>query len=184
VATKDFHPANHISFASNHPPPDNKPFDSFALIKNPHNPDETFNTRLWPDHCVQGTPGAELISELEVEKVDHIIKKGQDSRVEMYSAFTDPFENPSVTTSRLAEILHGKKITHAYVVGLAMDYCVKHTAVDAKKEGFEVYIIEEATKAVDDGPNGWGATEDFLSKTGIPLIKVDGREVSRVKSMH
>ena len=153
------------------------------MVKNPHNPAETFNTRLWPNHCVQETPGAELIPELEVDRVDNIIEKGQDSRVEMYSAFTDPFENPSVTTSGLAVLLQKEKITHAYIVGLAMDYCVKHTAVDAKKEGFEVYVIEEATKAVDGGSGGWGATEEILSQDGILLVKIDGKEVSRVKRM-
>ncbi|KAF7441465.1 pyrazinamidase nicotinamidase [Pyrenophora tritici-repentis] len=118
VATKDYHPRDHISFASNHTAPNNKPFESTVTIKNPHNPEETQETRLWPDHCIQGTKGAELLPELLVSKVDRIVEKGQDKRVEMYSAFADPFKSPCVAKSNLAETLRMAGITDVYVVGL------------------------------------------------------------------
>lgn len=149
IATKDFHPQDHISFASNHPPPNNVPFASLISINNPLNPEETQETRLWPDHCVQGTKGSELLPELEVAKVNHIVEKGQDKRVEMYSAFADPFMNPTVSRSKLAQILHDSGVTDVYVAGLAADYCVKYTALDAHREGFKTWVVGDATRAVD-----------------------------------
>lgn len=180
IATKDFHPRDHVSFASNHPPPNNKPFESVITIANPLNPSETETTRLWPDHCVQGTPGSELVPELDVGKVDHIVEKGQDKRVEMYSAFADPFRNPTVTRSKLADTLGNGGITHVYIVGLAMDYCVNFTAVDSAKEGFTTYIVQEGTKAVD--PSNWDNTKSQLEAEGVALVSVDGEEVNRVKN--
>ncbi|KAI9777638.1 MAG: NAD(+) salvage pathway protein [Candelina submexicana] len=179
VATKDFHPPDHISFASNHPAPDNKPFESFTTICNPHNPSETARTRLWPVHCVQGTQGAELIPELDISRVDHVVEKGQDKRVEMYSAFTDPFRNPSVVRSELASILKDAEVSHVYIVGLAMDYCVRYTAIDSLKEGFVTYVVKEATKAVDPGYCGWGDTEKEFAKVGVSLISAPGPEIDK-----
>lgn len=181
MATKDFHPQDHISFASNHPPPNNKPFESEITIANPYNPEETETTRLWPDHCVQGTKGSELVPELDVSKVQHIVEKGQDKRVEMYSAFAAPFENPVVSRSGLADTLKQAEITHVYVVGLAMDYCVKFTALDAAKEGFSTYVIQEGTRAVD--PSGWENVESQLATAGVKMVGLTGREVARVKSL-
>ncbi|KAJ9636343.1 NAD(+) salvage pathway protein [Coniosporium tulheliwenetii] len=177
VATKDFHPRDHISFASNHPPPHNKPFESVITIANPYNASETERTRLWPDHCVQGTPGAELIPELDIAKIQHVVEKGQDKRVEMYSAFAAPFRDPR----GLAERLRESGVTHVFVVGLAMDYCVNFTAVDAAKEGFETYVVEEATRAVD--PGTWDEVKVSLAGHGVKMVSVEGREVERVKGL-
>jgi nicotinamidase-related amidase len=168
IATKDFHPQDHISFASNHPPPNNKPFESMFTIKNPLNHNESQETRLWPDHCVQGTKGAELLSELDINKVHHIVEKGQDKRVEMYSAFADPFTNPNVTRSRLAKLLKDKGITDVYVAGLAADYCVKCTALDAQKEGFKTWVVGEATRAVD--PTSMLDVLEEYGRAGITVI--------------
>ena len=85
IATKDWHPVGHISFASSHA--GKKPFVDYATITNPLNPQETYSSRLWPDHCIENTPGAELVSELEVGKINLVIEKGQVKDVEMYSAF-------------------------------------------------------------------------------------------------
>nr|GAT47427.1 predicted protein [Mycena chlorophos] len=170
VATKDWHPHDHISFAENHPPPNNKPFESFAKIVNPFNDAESYDTRLWPVHCVQGTPGAELVPELDLARIDKIVEKGQDKRVEMYSAFYDPFVNPCVSVSELRGYLKEQKVTKAYVVGLAMDYCVRATALDALKEGFETYIIEDATKAVDP-KEGWDKARAEMEDTGIKFVQ-------------
>ncbi|KAJ4470889.1 Isochorismatase-like protein [Lentinula aciculospora] len=183
IATKDFHPPHHISFASNHPEPHNRPFTSFATIPNPHNPDETQISRLWPVHCVQGTPGAELIPELDTSRIDLIVEKGQDSRVEMYSAFEAPFRDPVVkeASSGLAQKLREAGVTDVFVVGLAMDYCVRSTAIDAAAEGFKTYVISEATKAVDSGEQGWGKTEKDLESADVTLVRLAGEELGKVR---
>jgi nicotinamidase-related amidase len=179
VATKDWHPQDHISFASNHSPPNNTPFTSEITIKNPHNPSEVQTTRLWPDHCVQGAKGAELVPELDGSKIDHVIEKGQDKRVEMYSAFADPFLSPTVSKSNLETILKEKGITHVYCVGLAMDYCVKFTAMDAAKAGFTTFVVNEGTKAVD--PSAWSAVESQLKEAGVEMVSVSSKQVDDIR---
>jgi nicotinamidase-related amidase len=181
IATKDFHPQDHISFASNHPAPNNKPFESTATITNPHNPDETQETQLWPDHCVQSTKGAELLPELDVGKVDHIVEKGQDRRVEMYSAFADPFRSPCVAKSNLAKTLRDADVTDVYVVGLAADYCVKYTEIDSAKEGFTTWVVGEATKAVD--PSSLGAVYGEYKTVGISVVGMDGEQIGKVRKL-
>jgi nicotinamidase-related amidase len=181
IATKDFHPRDHISFASNHSAPNNKPFESTAVIKNPLNPDETQETRLWPDHCIQGTKGAELLPELDASKIDHIVEKGQDKRVEMYSAFADPFKSPSIAQSELAKTLRDAGITDVYVVGLAADYCVKYTAIDSQKEGFKTWVIRDATKAVD--PSSLDEVHEEYEKLGVSVIGMHDVEVLKVKEL-
>jgi nicotinamidase-related amidase len=176
VATKDWHPIDHVSFASNHP--NAKPYTSFTTIHNPSNPSESYKTRLWPVHCVQGTPGAALVKELDTDMVDRVVEKGQDPRVEMYSAFYDPLKEPRVSDSGLAGALSDVGATHVYVVGLAADYCVKFTAVDAASEGFETYIIEEATRAVDD--SGWGKCKKELATKKVKVVSMEGEEVKRI----
>ncbi|KAI9835213.1 MAG: NAD(+) salvage pathway protein [Thelocarpon superellum] len=184
VATKDWHPANHVSFASNHPAPDNQPFTSFATIPNPENASETFRTRLWPVHCVQHTAGAELIPELDRDKLDHVVEKGQDARVEMYSALRDPYRDPPVHTSGLPHLLRQSRISHVYVVGLAMDYCVKFTALDCSEMGLDTYVVREGTRAVDAGEKGWDASCTELERAGVTMVSVTGEEVSRVRDAH
>jgi nicotinamidase-related amidase len=178
IATKDFHPRDHISFASNHDAPNNKPFESTYPIQNPLNLEEVQETRLWPDHCVQGTKGSELLPELHVDKMDHIVEKGQDKRVEMYSAFADPFTSPSVVQSGLADMLRNQSITDVYVVGLASDYCVKCTALDAQKLGFTTWVIGEATKAVD--PASLPEVYKEYEQAGVTAIGMD-EAVQRVR---
>jgi nicotinamidase-related amidase len=179
VATKDWHPQDHISFASNHSAPDNKPFESTLTVKNPHNPDETQETRLWPDHCVQGTKGAELLPELDADKIDHIVEKGQDKRVEMYSAFADPFRSPCVAKSGLADVLRKADVTDVYVVGLAADYCVKYTAIDAQEEGFKTWVVGDATKAVD--PSTMDQVHEEYEEAGVTVIGKDDAQVQKVR---
>lgn len=181
VATKDFHPQDHISFASNHPAPNNKPFESIITIANPHNPEEKQETRLWPDHCIQGTKGSELLSELHTTKVDHIVEKGQDKRVEMYSAFADPFKRPCVAKSGLAETLRRAGVTDVYVVGLAADYCVKYTAIDAQQEGFKTWVVGEATRAVD--PSAMEAVLKEYEQYGVKVINKNDAQMLRVKNL-
>ena len=179
IATKDFHPQDHISFASNHEAPNNKPFESFVTIHNPLNPEETQETRLWPDHCVQGTQGSELLPELDVKNVHKIVEKGQDKRVEMYSAFADPFKNPCVSKSELAKLLHDAEITDVFVAGLAADYCVRYTALDAAKEGFKTRVIGPATRAVD--PSNMEEVLKEYKEAGVTIIDMDDESVKSVK---
>jgi nicotinamidase-related amidase len=180
VATKDFHPEDHISFASNHH--DKKPYESIISIANPENASEIVETRLWPVHCVQGTPGVELIPELDMSKIQHVVEKGQDKRVEMYSAFAAPFKSPQISISGLADTLRKAKVTHVYLVGLAMDYCVKCSAIDAAKEGFETFVVKEGVRGVDPSEGGWNAAAKEMESAGVKLISVEGAEMDWVRS--
>jgi nicotinamidase-related amidase len=128
---------------------------------------------------VQGTQGADLLPELDVDRLDHIVEKGQDKRVEMYSAFADPFKNPCVINSGLVDILRKADITDVYVVGLAADYCVKHTAIDSQKEGFKTWVIGEATKAVD--PSAMDQVHKAYEKVGVTVVGKDDAQVLKVK---
>jgi nicotinamidase-related amidase len=176
VATKDWHPADHISFASNHA--GKHPFTDFTVVVNPSNASEKYETRLWPDHCIQNTKGAELIPELDMKKIDKVIEKGQVKEVEMYSAFYDPLEKPRVSDSGLAGVLKEKGVTDVFVAGLAFDYCVKCTAVDAAKEGFKTVVIAEGTKAVD--PSRWDEVKEELKAQGVNVVGIDGEEIRKV----
>ncbi|KAI3392131.1 hypothetical protein diail_6143 [Diaporthe ilicicola] len=178
IATQDWHPEDHISFAANHTA--KQPFTDTITVVNPHNASESYETRLWPVHCVQGTRGAELVPELHAGDVDVVVKKGADARVEMYSAFYDPFESPRVSDSGLAATLRDKGVTHVYVVGLAFDYCVSATATDAAKEGFVTYVVEEGTRSVDAA--GWDKCKEGLAAGGVKLVSMDGEEVQKLKS--
>ncbi|KAL8695089.1 MAG: hypothetical protein Q9218_000367 [Villophora microphyllina] len=183
IATRDFHPADHVSFSTAHPPPNNKAFESSADIVNPWNSSQSMSIPLWPPHCVQDTPGAEIIPEIDQSKLDRIIEKGRDKRVEMFSAFADAFGNKSSIAASfdLTAFLKGDGIGRVFVVGLAGDYCVRYTAVDARKEGFEVYVIEEAVKSIDNGAKGWGAAEDEFRKAGVHVVSIDGPEMQTIK---
>ncbi|KAG8533727.1 uncharacterized protein KY384_001468 [Bacidia gigantensis] len=181
--TRDFHPQDHISFATSHPAPNNKPFESTVKILNPFDQSQNHTIRLWPPHCVQGTPGVEIIPEIDVSKLDVIVDKGKDSRLEVYSGFADVFGRKSseAATVDLTSLLQGHRITHVYTVGLAGDFCVKCTAVDAKKEGFEVYVVEEAVKSIDSGPSGWEGAKASMTELGIHIVSTKGEEVALLK---
>ena len=122
------------------------------------------------------------MSELDRSKLDHIIEKGRDARVEMYSAFAAPFSNPVMASSGLAEILKEASVTHVFVVGLAFDYCVKATAIDAAKEGFVTYVVQEGTRAVDPSQDAREAVQRAFDSHSVRLVGVDGPEVEEVKN--
>ncbi|KAI2467067.1 pyrazinamidase/nicotinamidase [Annulohypoxylon bovei var. microspora] len=176
IATKDWHPPDHVSFAANHQ--GKSPFKDFVTIANPHNELETRESRLWPVHCVQGSPGAELIPELRASHLDMVLEKGTDPRVEMYSPFYDPFTTPRVYDSGLVQALREKRVTDLYVVGLAADYCVKNAAIDAAKEGFKTYLVEECTRAVD--VSAWPDCRKEIGASGVKIVSMDGPEVRRL----
>lgn len=179
IATKDWHPADHISFASNHV--DKKPYTDFTTIINPSNASEKYETRLWPDHCIQHTKGAELIPELDAKKVDKVVEKGQVKEVEMYSAFYDPLEKPRVSDSGLAGVLKERGVTDVYVVGLAFDYCVKCTAVDAAREGFRTVVVAEGTRAVD--ASKWDEVMEDLKFKGVDVVSMGDDEVAKITNV-
>ena len=136
VVTQDWHPKGHASFASAHRGHD--PFDTMEM---------PYGTQvLWPDHCVQGTPGAELHPDLEVTSAQLVIRKGWHQNVDSYSAFR---EADRETLTGLAGYLRERGVEEVHVVGLATDYCVGWTALDAAAAGFRVSVIEDACRAID-----------------------------------
>jgi nicotinamidase-related amidase len=175
IATKDSHPANHISFASQHTGAE--PFVSKHTIRNPEASGEDIEEQqitLWPDHCVEETPGCEFPDQLYTCSIDHIIKKGSDQRVEAYSGFGSPFRNPEVAKSDLLNILREKEIKRVYICGLALDYCVKCTAIDAAEASFKTFVIEDATKAVDQSEEGLKETKREMEEHGVVFIQSAG----------
>lgn len=136
VATQDWHPASHGSFAVNHP--GHEPGEMIELGGVPQ--------VLWPPHCVQGEPGASFHSALDVGAVGHVVRKGTDPEVDSYSGF---FDNDHRTATGLEALLRSLGVGRVVVCGLATDYCVKFTALDAVALGFEVVVVADGCRAVD-----------------------------------
>jgi nicotinamidase/pyrazinamidase len=136
VFTQDWHPADHSSFASNHP--GHKPYE---VIEMPYG-----GQVLWPDHCVQNTSGAEFHPDLQADKADHVLRKGFRAGIDSYSAF---FENDRETETGLDDFLREKGITAVTIVGLATDFCVQYTALDAVHLGYKVTVLEHACRGID-----------------------------------
>jgi nicotinamidase/pyrazinamidase len=136
LLTQDWHTADHVSFASQHP--GKKPFDVIDL---PYG-----KQVLWPDHCVQGTDGAALVKGLAIPHAELILRKGFRSRVDSYSAF---YEADGKTPTGLTGYLRQRGLKRVFLCGLATDFCVAWSALDARKDGFEVLVIEDATRAID-----------------------------------
>jgi nicotinamidase/pyrazinamidase len=152
VATQDWHPADHKSFASMHP--GKKIFDEIKLNGLPQ--------VLWPDHCVQETKGAEFSSMLDTKKIEAIFRKGMDNNIDSYSGF---FDNGKKKATGMDAYLKGRGITSIYVCGLAADYCVNFTALDGLELGFDSTIITDATLPINEG-NFKKIIEDFKSTGG------------------
>ena len=136
ILTQDWHPPGHHSFSSSHP--GSKPFDTVAL----HYGDQI----LWPDHCVQGSEGALLHRDLDISHAQLVLRKGHNKGVDSYSAFV---EADGTTRTGLASYLRERGISGVYVCGLATDFCVAFTALDARKLGFTATVIEDACRAID-----------------------------------
>lgn len=152
VATQDWHPADHKSFASAHP--GKKKFDEILL--------NGLSQVLWPDHCVQQTAGAEFSKLLYTKKVEAIFRKGMDKNIDSYSGF---FDNGKMKATGMGDYLKGRGIREVFVTGLAGDYCVNFTAVDAIELGFKSTIISDATMPIDM-KNFKKSMQDFLAKGG------------------
>lgn len=159
VATQDWHPPGHISFASSHS--GRKPLETIEL----HGHDQT----LWPDHCVQGSPGAALHPELPWEKVSAIIRKGMDPQSDSYSGFRNNWDaRQERPRTGLAGYLRERGISDIYLCGLARDICVKWTAQDGADAGFNVYFLWDLTRAVD--PSGDEALRRSLEEQGVKIM--------------
>ncbi|MEI4480255.1 MULTISPECIES: bifunctional nicotinamidase/pyrazinamidase [Phyllobacterium] len=156
ILTQDWHTPAHSSFASSHP--GKAPFETIAM---PYG-----EQTLWPDHCIQGTNGADFHPDLEWTKAELVIRKGFRPHIDSYSAF---YENDHVTPTGLAGYLRERGITHVTLVGLATDYCVAYSALDAAAQGFSAEVLLDACRAIDLG-GSLAAMTITMRKAGVTLI--------------
>ncbi|KAI9032827.1 isochorismatase hydrolase [Phycomyces nitens] len=162
VATQDWHSADHISFASNHK--DKSPFESITIYHQGIAVDQV----LWPAHCVQNTHGARIVDTIPTESIDHVIQKGTNPNVDSYSGFAD---NQYFEITPLAKTLYQNRVETVLVAGLAADYCVKMTCLDAIKFGFKTVLTKEATRAVV--PHEFDSTMDSLKSKGVTIANLE-----------
>ncbi|WP_312895137.1 nicotinamidase [Microvirga sp.] len=156
VLTQDWHPKGHASFASNHP--GRQPFEMIDLHYGPQ--------VLWPDHCVQSTPGAEISRELDIPHAQLVIRKGYNQDIDSYSGFK---EADRQTQTGLAGYLKERGFRRVFCAGLALDFCVAWTALDAAAAGFDTFLIEDASRAIDTNGSLVRAQND-LSAAGVNII--------------
>jgi nicotinamidase/pyrazinamidase len=156
VASQDWHPSGHQSFASSHA--GHQPFDQIDL----HGLTQT----LWPDHCVQESAGAALHPALDTRQVEAVFRKGMAAEIDSYSAFHD---NGHRKATGLADYLRGRKVTHVYLAGLAGDYCVYFSALDAQAEGFATFVVTDATRPIS--AEGFRAAAADMQSKGIGLVE-------------
>ena len=159
VATQDWHPANHESFAANH-----NLWDKPGDIINLHGLEQV----LWVTHCVQNTYGAAFVKELNVEKIHKIFPKGMNPQIDSYSGF---FDNGKRQSTGLGEYLQTQGIKEVYIMGLATDYCVKFTTLDALDLGFKTYLIEDACRGVNLQPQDSAVAIATMQDKGAILIQ-------------
>jgi nicotinamidase/pyrazinamidase len=158
VATQDWHPADHQSFASQHA---GRSVGDVITV-------DGLDQLLWPDHCVQGTPGAEFPAALNTEGIDHVIRKGTDRSIDSYSGF---FDNDHRKATGLGDLLRQKGVTAVDVMGLATDYCVKFTALDAVQHGFEVQLLVEGVRGVELASGDCDAAIIRMREAGVQIVK-------------
>ncbi len=162
ILTQDWHPSNHFSFAASHP--GKQAYDSIELSYGPQT--------LWPSHCAQGTRGAEFHPALGLTQAELILRKGFRPRIDSYSAF---FENDRTTPTGLAGFLKERGLARVFLAGLAYDYCVGYSALDARRLGLPAFVLRDACRAID--LNGSvAAIEAEFAKAGVALI--DSAELS------
>ena len=157
VLTQDWHPAHHISFASSHP--GKQPFERIRL---PYG-----EQVLWPDHCIQGTPGAAFLPGLEIPHAQLVARKGYHPDVDSYSTFV---EADGRHTTGLAGYLRERGVRRVFLCGLATDFCVAWSAADGRQAGFEVVVIEDACRAIDTG-GSLAAAWESMHNAGVTRIR-------------
>jgi nicotinamidase/pyrazinamidase len=158
VATQDWHPANHGSFAENHP--GRKVFEQIDLNGLPQT--------LWPVHCVQYTPGAELAAALDRKRVAKVFPKGTDPGIDSYSGL---FDNGHRKFTGMGEWMKGQGVREVYVCGLATDYCVKFTALDAEQMGFKTHLIEDASRGANLRPDDIKNAVEEMKRAGVTVVQ-------------
>lgn len=159
LLTRDWHPPGHASFASTHP--GHAPQDTVDM---PYGPQI-----LWPDHCVRGTPGAAFHADLDIPHVAAVIHKGMDPAMDSYSVF---YENDRRTPTGLVGYLHERGFDHVHLAGLALDFCVRYSAEDARARGFAVTVVEDCCRAIDVA-GSLDATQQSFAETGVYRITSD-----------
>jgi nicotinamidase/pyrazinamidase len=157
VLTQDWHPRGHFSFASSHP--GKAPFEIITASYGPQ--------VLWPDHCVEETPGAAFHDALRIPHARVVVRKGFDSAIDSYSTF---YENDRKTPTGLAGYLRECGTKRVFLAGLAFDFCVRFSAEDARRENFAAFVIEDACRGIDIG-GSVAATHSALAGLGVPCIK-------------
>ncbi|MBC7474886.1 MAG: bifunctional nicotinamidase/pyrazinamidase [Candidatus Sericytochromatia bacterium] len=157
IATQDWHPADHISFAANHT---NKKVGEFIDVNG--NPQI-----LWPVHCAQGTHGADFVEELDMSKVKKVFQKGTNKQIDSYSGF---FDNDHKNSTGLGDYLKLEGVENVYIVGLATDYCVKYTVIDALSLGFNTNVVIDACRGVKLNPNDVENAIQDMEKAGAKII--------------
>ena len=156
VLTQDWHPPGHLSFASSHP--GRQPYETITVSYGPQ--------VLWPDHCVQGSHGAEFRDDLRIPHAELILRKGYRREIDSYSAF---YENDRRTPTGLSGYLRERGFSRVFLAGLAFDFCVRYSAEDARAEGFEVCAVADACRGIDvDG--SMAATRRRLAEIGVSLL--------------
>jgi nicotinamidase/pyrazinamidase len=163
VATQDWHPPDHGSFAVNHP--GTKPGDRIML--------DGIEQILWPVHCVQDTHGAEFASSFDTKRIASVFQKGIDPRIDSYSAF---FDNAHRRATGLGDYLKDRSVKDVYLLGLALDYCVKYSALDACQLGFETHVIVDACRGIALEPGDLDRALEEIKKAGATLVQ--SRELS------
>jgi len=159
VITQDWHPTGHLSFASSHP--GRKPYQTIEVAYGAQ--------ILWPDHCVQGTMGAQLHDDLQIPHAQLVLRKGYHGEIDSYSAF---YENDRATHTGLAGYLRERGLRRVFIAGLAFDFCVRFSAEDAKREGFEAAVIENACRGIDIDRSVL-ATRQALAALGIACLQAE-----------
>jgi nicotinamidase/pyrazinamidase len=159
VLTQDWHPRGHLSFASSHA--GKQAFDTIEVSYGPQ--------ILWPDHCVQGTRGAQFRDDLDVPHAQLVLRKGYRPTIDSYSAF---YENDHVTPTGLAGYLRERNLTRVFLAGLAFDFCVHYSAEDACREGFAVVVVEDACRGIDVA-GSVAETRERLAALGVTSVASD-----------
>ena len=160
IATQDWHPRDHKSFASQHK--GKKPGEFIEL--------NGIQQVLWPDHCVQGTEGAEFPPGLDTDKFTRIIRKGMSREIDSYSGF---FDNAHGHATDLEDYLRSQGIDDLYIIGLATDYCVKYTALDGRSLGFNVSVVIEGVRGVELSPGDCDAAIEEMKEAGVKVVSID-----------
>ncbi|MCA9427920.1 MAG: bifunctional nicotinamidase/pyrazinamidase [Candidatus Omnitrophica bacterium] len=160
VATQDWHPADHLSFASQHK--DRSVGDLIEL--------DGVEQVVWPDHCVQGTRGAAFHEDLDVDRIRHVVQKGTNREIDSYSGF---FDNGHKQATGLAALLEELDVKEVAILGLATDYCVKFTALDAVRLGFATYLIEDGCRGVDLNPGDVVQAIEEMKEAGVKVMTAD-----------